>query len=65
MPGRALDLIGRAHECGQIDRLVEAARDNHSGVLVLGGDAGIGKSALLESRARTGLALRSLRRART
>jgi DNA-binding CsgD family transcriptional regulator/tetratricopeptide (TPR) repeat protein len=41
-------LIGRADECRQIDRLVEGARGGHSGVLVVRGEAGIGKSALLE-----------------
>ena len=41
-------LLGRESECEAIDRLLDAARDSRSGVLVLRGDAGIGKTALLE-----------------
>ena len=41
-------LLGRESECAAIDRLLEAARDSRSGVLVLRGDAGIGKTALLQ-----------------
>jgi DNA-binding CsgD family transcriptional regulator len=40
-------LLGRDRECEAIDRLLDAARDSRSGVLVLRGDAGIGKTALL------------------
>jgi DNA-binding CsgD family transcriptional regulator len=40
-------LIGREGECRQIDELLSAARDGRSGALVLRGDPGIGKSALL------------------
>ena len=39
-------LVGRDNECQRIQRLMEAARANHSGVLVLSGEPGIGKSAL-------------------
>lgn len=40
-------LHGRAAEQGEIDRLLAAARTGRSGALVLTGEAGIGKSALL------------------
>ena len=41
-------LIGRESECARIDRLLEEARGGRSGALVIRGDAGIGKSTLLE-----------------
>jgi predicted ATPase len=41
-------LIGRTKETAAIDRLLEGGRAGQSGVLVLRGEAGIGKSALLE-----------------
>ena len=41
-------LQGRRTECAALDRLLETARDGHSGVLVVRGEAGVGKSALLE-----------------
>jgi DNA-binding CsgD family transcriptional regulator len=41
-------LLGREGECEAIDRLLDAARDSRSGVLVLRGEAGIGKTALLQ-----------------
>src|SRR3984885_7098853 len=41
-------LNGRAAEQAAIDRLLAAARAGTSGVLVLRGDAGIGKTALLD-----------------
>jgi DNA-binding CsgD family transcriptional regulator len=40
-------LQGRRTECAAIDRLLAAARGGHSGALVVRGDAGVGKSALL------------------
>jgi predicted ATPase len=40
-------LVGRDAECGRIDGLIEAARAGRSGVLVLRGEIGTGKSALL------------------
>jgi len=48
MPLRTHDLVGRTDECRLIDELVESARVGKSGVLVVRGEAGIGKSALLE-----------------
>jgi DNA-binding NarL/FixJ family response regulator len=41
-------LIGRELECARIDAVLDAARERRSGALVLRGEAGIGKTALLE-----------------
>src|SRR4051794_34221484 len=41
-------LLGRSAECRRIDALLERARGGESGVLVLRGDPGIGKTALLD-----------------
>src|SRR4051794_37884609 len=41
-------LVGRDEETAVLDRLLAAARDGRSGVLVIRGEAGVGKSALLE-----------------
>jgi DNA-binding CsgD family transcriptional regulator len=41
-------LRGRGGECEVLDRLVAGVRAGHSGVLVLHGEAGAGKSALLD-----------------
>ena len=43
----ALVLVGRTAERDRIDALLAAARGGSSGILVLRGEAGIGKSALL------------------
>ncbi|MEV4049965.1 AAA family ATPase [Amycolatopsis sp. NPDC049688] len=48
MPGRGPALIGRHSECAALDRLLAGARSERGQVLVLRGEAGIGKSALLE-----------------
>jgi DNA-binding CsgD family transcriptional regulator len=42
------DLIGRADECGRIDELLDAARTGLSGALVVRGEAGVGKTMLLD-----------------
>jgi DNA-binding CsgD family transcriptional regulator len=41
-------LLGRRTECAALDQLVANVRAGSSGALVLRGDAGVGKSALLE-----------------
>ena len=41
-------LRGRRDECAVIDRLLEDARAGRSGALLVRGEAGIGKTALLE-----------------
>jgi DNA-binding CsgD family transcriptional regulator len=41
-------LRGRRRECNTLDRLLDGARAGQSATLVLSGEAGIGKSALLE-----------------
>src|SRR6476659_5794562 len=46
-PG-GLMLRGRDDESAVVDRLLSGARTGHSGVLVLRGEAGVGKTALLK-----------------
>jgi DNA-binding CsgD family transcriptional regulator len=41
-------LRGRDSECAQLDRLLDAVRAGHSAALVVRGEPGIGKTALLE-----------------
>jgi AAA ATPase domain len=45
---RLPELRGRSSECAQLDRLLSAARSGQSAVLVVRGEAGIGKTALLQ-----------------
>jgi hypothetical protein len=49
-PGRerAAELKGRLHELGFLSRLIDAVRAGESQVLVLSGEAGVGKTALLD-----------------
>src|SRR5262245_26756837 len=47
-PGGTLPLCGRGRECAELDELIAAVRRGESRALVLRGDAGIGKTALLE-----------------
>src|SRR3954452_12718183 len=44
-------LLGRASECERIDALLARARAGSSGVLVIRGEPGIGKTALLDDAA--------------
>src|SRR5690348_5816761 len=45
--GSAPMLRGRAAECERLDQLLAQARESRSAVLVLRGEAGVGKTALL------------------
>jgi len=54
-------LVGRAAETGALDRLLAEAREGRSGVLVIRGEAGIGKSALLEYTASQAMSCTVLR----
>lgn len=45
---RPVGMVGRRDEREALDRLLDGARSGRSGVLVLRGEAGVGKTALLE-----------------
>jgi DNA-binding CsgD family transcriptional regulator len=65
MPSAPLEpmLRGRRDECAVLDRLLEGARDGRSGVLVLKGEAGVGKTALLEQAVGSASDMRGIRAA--
>jgi DNA-binding CsgD family transcriptional regulator len=54
-------LLGREAECARIDDLLTAARRGASAALMIRGDPGIGKSALLEEAARRAAGMTVLR----
>jgi RNA polymerase sigma factor (sigma-70 family) len=54
-------LFGRQPEREVLGRLLEAARGGHGGVLVVHGEAGVGKTALLEDAVEAGRAFRVAR----
>ena len=56
-------LRGRRDECAVLDRLLDHGRAGSSGVLVVRGEAGIGKTALLDYAVEAGSDLRVLRAA--
>ena len=56
-------LRGRRDECAVLDRLLEGARGGRSGVLVLKGEAGVGKTALLEHAVGSASDMRGIRAA--
>ena len=56
-------LLGRRDECAVLEGLLEAARAGRSGALVLRGDQGIGKTALLEYAIRSASDLKVVRAA--
>jgi DNA-binding CsgD family transcriptional regulator len=56
-------LRGRRDECAELDRLREGVRAGRSGVLVVRGEAGVGKTALLEYAVASASDLRVLRAA--
>jgi hypothetical protein len=61
--GRADSLIDRMPERGALDQLVSAVRAGESRVLVLSGEAGVGKSALLAHLNRQAAGCRVIRAA--
>src|ERR1700751_5649832 len=56
-------LHGRRGECNALDRLIDGARAGQSGGLVLSGEAGVGKTALLEYAIESASGLNVLRAA--
>jgi DNA-binding CsgD family transcriptional regulator len=54
-------LLGREREREVLDRLLEAARGGHGGVLVVDGEPGVGKTALLEHAVGAAREFRALR----
>src|SRR5262245_29014713 len=54
-------LLGRQAECALLDGLVDNVRSGHGGVLVVRGEAGIGKTALLDYAAGIASGLRTVR----
>src|SRR5215475_3417765 len=47
-PGRAVTLLGRQSECAALGLLIDALRSGESQALVVRGDPGVGKTALLD-----------------
>ncbi|MBP2324806.1 hypothetical protein JOF56_005191 [Kibdelosporangium banguiense] len=60
-PETELPLVGRHGEKRRVDELIGVARAGQGGSLVLGGEAGIGKSTLLEHAVRAASGFRVLR----
>jgi hypothetical protein len=56
-----VELLGRERERAALDRLVDAARDGFGGALVVHGEAGVGKTALLEDSVEKAATLRIVR----
>src|SRR4051794_16718085 len=54
-------LRGRAAECAQLDQLLADVHEGRSGVLVIRGEAGVGKTALLRYAAEQGSGFRVAR----
>jgi DNA-binding CsgD family transcriptional regulator len=44
----AMELVGRHRECAVLDQLIEVVRSGESRALVVSGEAGVGKTALLD-----------------
>ena len=61
MDAGARTLVGRTNECDVLDRLLAGAREGRSGVLVLVGEPGVGKTALVEYAVAAGAGLRVAR----
>src|SRR4029077_15911124 len=60
-PSGGLGFFGRASECRRLDGMLAQARDGRSSVLVIRGEPGIGKTALLRYAARQASGLRLAR----
>jgi DNA-binding CsgD family transcriptional regulator len=60
---RAERLVGRQRERAVLERLLDTARDRHGAVLVVYGDPGVGKTALLEYAIEAGRDFRVVRTA--
>ena len=56
-------LLGRQRERAVLERLLDTTRDGHAAVLVVHGDPGVGKTALLEYAVEAGEDFRALRAA--
>ena len=59
-----MQLLGRERERAALDRLVEAARDGRGGALVVHGEPGVGKTALLDDSVEKATTLRVVRSSR-
>jgi DNA-binding CsgD family transcriptional regulator/tetratricopeptide (TPR) repeat protein len=59
--GSSRRLLGRRGECETLDALLEGVRDGRSAVLVIRGEAGMGKTALLDYAAESASDLRVVR----
>ncbi len=57
-PIRGLGFLGRISECRRLDGMLAQARDGRSAILVIRGEPGIGKTALLRYAARQASGLR-------
>src|SRR3977135_3014191 len=53
-----MELVGRRSESAELARLIATVREGRSAVLVVRGDAGVGKTALLEDALTTALGFR-------
>jgi DNA-binding CsgD family transcriptional regulator len=58
-----VQLLGRERERTALDRLVESARDGYGGALVVHGEPGVGKTALLDDSVEKATTLRIVRSA--
>jgi hypothetical protein len=58
-----VQLLGRERERAALDRLVEGARDGYGGALVVHGEPGVGKTALLDDSVERASTLRIVRSA--
>ena len=61
LPGASLAFLDRQRECELLDGLLHAVRAGRGGVIVVRGEAGIGKSALLDYTAGAATDLRLIR----